>query len=86
MNNKNETNEEMIIEKDRLVAYLSLSGIHCQPFLQDNGRVAFKCLGRVTEVLADLQGNPRVRLLDYMQRLDSVRQLIFSLKDHGRRS
>ena len=73
--------EEIEIEKATQVAYLSLKGLHVTPFTKSNGRVAFRVRGAISEVLAELQGNPPVPILDYIQRFETVRSIIFTLKN-----
>lgn len=73
--------EEIIMEKATTVAFLSLKKLHCAPFCKENGRVAFRISGNVSEVLAELQTNPRVNILSFLQRLEAVRSVIFSLKN-----
>jgi hypothetical protein len=76
--------EEIVMEKATQVAFCSLKKLHITPFVKPDGRVAFRIVGNVSEVLGELQTNPRVRILDYLQRLESVRSLIFSLKVNHR--
>lgn len=73
--------EEVIIEKASTVAFLSLKKCHVTPFVKPNGRVAFRVRGNVSKILSELQANPLVNLLDYIQRLDSTRSIIFLMKE-----
>ena len=72
--------EEVIMEKATQVAYCSLEKLHITPFVQSNGRVAFKVKGNVSAVLAKLQTNPSIPILDYLNRLETIRSFIFTLK------
>ncbi len=78
----NEVSETIVLEKAPLVAFCSLKGCHIKPFTKDDGRVAFEVQGDVHSVLADLSSNPTVPILDYLNRLDSVRTVIFTLKNN----
>jgi hypothetical protein len=73
--------EITVMEKAPQVAYCSLKKLHVIPFLKSDGRVAFYVKGDVAGALADLAGNPKVPLLDFLNRLDTVRQIIFTLKE-----
>ncbi|MEW6714945.1 MAG: hypothetical protein AB1306_07650 [Nitrospirota bacterium] len=75
--------EEIVIEKATLVAYCSLRKLHVTPFVKDNGRVAFRVKGNVSKTLAELQTNPSINVLDYIQRLEAVRSIIFTMKEGG---
>jgi len=75
---------EIILDKAPQVAYCSLKKLHVTPFLKPDGRVAFRVKGDVAGVLAELAGNPQIFLLDYLNRLDAIRSIIFTLKDRGR--
>lgn len=79
------TKERLLIEKAPQVAFLSLSGCQIKPIAQANGRVAFEVSGNVTEGLALLSSNPPVPILDYLNRLDAIRSVIFTLKNGGTR-
>lgn len=72
--------EEVIMEKATQVAYCSLKKLHVTPFVKPDGRVAFRVRGNVSDVLAELQANPSVPLLDYLNRLETIRSFIFTLK------
>lgn len=72
--------EEVIMEKATLVAFCSLRKLHVTPFKKLNGRVAFRVKGDVTKILADLQTNPKINILDFLTRLEAVRTNIFALK------
>lgn len=72
--------EEAIMEKASLVAFCSLKKLHVKPFVKPDGRVAFVIRGDVSKVLAEMQANPAVPILDYLQRLESVRSIIFTMK------
>ena len=72
--------EIITMEKATQVAFCSLKKLHVTPFVKPDGRVAFHIKGNVSEVLSELQANPRIRLLDYIQRLDTIRSFIFTLK------
>jgi len=74
-------NEIVVLEKAPQVAFCFLKKLRVTPFVKPNGRVAFKVKGDVAGVLAELASNPEVPLLDYLNRLDTVRSLIFTLKD-----
>jgi len=78
--------EEVELTKDTYVAFCSLRNLHVTPIVKENGRVNFRVRGNVGEVLAEIQSNPKVRLLDFLNRLASVRSLIFSMKGtkHGK--
>jgi hypothetical protein len=80
---KKEKEEIIEMEKAPHVAFCSLRNLIVTPFVKDNGRVAFRIKGRVSEVLAELQQNPLVPLLDYLNRLNAVRGFIFELKKSG---
>jgi len=73
-------NEEITLDKATQVAFCSLKKLRIIPFIKTDGRVSFKIKGNVTEVLAELQGNPKVPILDYLNRLDIIRSIIFTLK------
>lgn len=73
--------EKVIIEKATQVAFLSLRGLSCKPVVGEDGRVRFEFAGPVLETLAELQQNPKVNILDFINRLDAVRSVIFTLKD-----
>jgi hypothetical protein len=75
-----EEQEEIISEKANQVAFFSLRKLHITPFVKPDGRVAFNVKGNISEVLAELQTNPLIPLLDYIQRLETIRSLIFTLK------
>ncbi|MHA2217491.1 MAG: hypothetical protein ACXACY_16260 [Candidatus Hodarchaeales archaeon] len=77
---KEEKKEEVEMEKATMVAFCSLKGLHVTPFVKPNGRVAFRVKGNVSEVLAELQNNPLINVLAFIQRLDIVRGFIFTLK------
>jgi hypothetical protein len=72
--------EEIVMEKATTVAFCSLKGLHVTPFVKPNGRVAFKIKGNVSEVLSELQNNPLINVLAFIQRLEVVRGYIFTLK------
>jgi len=72
--------EEVIMEKATQVAYCSLRKLRVTPFLKPNGRVAFKVRGNVSAILSELQENPSVPILDYFQRYENVRSIIFTMK------
>lgn len=74
------TQEEVIMEKATQVAYCSLKKLHVTPFVKSDGRVAFKVKGNVSAVLAELQSNPSIPILDYLNRLETIRSFIFTLK------
>ncbi len=76
--------EEVTMEKATQVAYCSLKKLHITPFVKSDGRVAFNVKGNVTEVLADLYTNPSVHILSYIQRLETIRNIIFTLKQNGK--
>lgn len=76
--------EKVVLDRAPQVAYCSLRKLHCKPFVAPDGRVKFEVIGPVGETLAELQTNPKVPLLDYLNRLDAVRSIIFTLK--GKRS
>lgn len=78
---KDEKVEEVLIEKSNLVAYLSLKKCHIMPVVQKNGRVAFRVRGEVSRFLSELQNDPKERILSYINRLEAVRSLIFTLKN-----
>jgi len=75
-----EEQEKVVLDRAPQVAYLSLRKLNCKPFVDLDGRVRFEVTGPVTETLAELQSNPKVPLLDYLNRLDAVRSIIFTLK------
>jgi hypothetical protein len=77
--------EEVIMEKATQVAFLSLKKCHITPLMQDNGRIAFRVKGNITKALGELQENPKVNILDYLQKLETIRSLIFTLKGNGNR-
>lgn len=72
--------EEVVMEKATHVAFCSLKKLHITPFKKPDGRVAFRVKGNVSEVLTELQTNPKIHILDYLQRFETVRSVIFSLK------
>jgi hypothetical protein len=71
----------IILEKAQLIALASYYGCHCTPFIDTDGRVRFEVRGPVTEALASVQNNSLIHIGDYLSKLESVRSLIFSLKD-----
>ena len=75
--------EQVELDKATYVAYCSLENLHVTPVVKENGRVNFRVKGNVGEVLAKLQSNPSVKLLDYLNKLELVRSLIFTLKGNG---
>jgi len=75
-----EEQEKVVIDKAPQVAYCSLRKLHCKPFVDNFGRVKFEVSGPVMEILSELQNNPKVPLLDFLNRLDAVRSIIFTLK------
>lgn len=75
--------EEVVMEKATHVAFCSLKKLHITPFKKPDGRVAFRVKGNVSEVLTELQTNPKIPILDYLQRYETVRSVIFSLKRNG---
>lgn len=82
-------NEEIVMEKATQVAFCSLKKLHVTPFEKPNGRIAFNVKGNVSEVLTELNTNPSIPILDYIQRLETVRSIIFTLKrgsDNGKSS
>jgi hypothetical protein len=79
-NNMQNEKEEIILDKAPYVAFCSLKKLNISPFVKKDGRVAFRISGNVSEVLGELQTNPLVPILDYLQRLETIRSLIFSLK------
>lgn len=81
MHENEEVVEEVVIEKAPQVAFCSLRKLHVTPFVKADGRVAFRVKGNVSEVLAELQENPKVPILDFLTRLDTIRQFIFTLKN-----
>jgi hypothetical protein len=78
------TKEKVIIEKAPQVAFLSLAGCHVKPFKKSDGRVAFEVSGDVSGEFARLSSNPSVPILDYMNRLDAIRSVIFTMKGVAR--
>lgn len=77
--------ETLVIEKAPQVAFLSLAGCEIKPFKKPDGRIAFEVSGNVTAELARLSSNPSIPILDYLNRLDAIRSVIFTLKDAARR-
>lgn len=74
------TQEEVIMEKATQVAFCSLRKLHVTPFVKPDGRVAFRVKGNVSDVLTELQTNPKIPILDYLNRLEVIRSFIFTLK------
>ena len=72
--------EEIIMEKATQVAFCSLRNLHVTPFVKPDGRVAFRIKGNVSDVLSELQTNPSIPILDYLNRLETIRSFIFTLK------
>jgi hypothetical protein len=73
--------EEVLIEKTTTVTWLSIKGCHCTPLRQPTGRIAFRVKGPISELLGELSQNPRVNILDFLNRYEMIRSIIFSLKD-----
>jgi len=74
--------EEIIVDKAHQVAFLSLRKLHVTPFVRPDGRVSFIVKGNVSGVLGEMQDNPCVPILDYLQRLEAIKSIIFTLKRH----
>lgn len=77
----NKKDEVIQVERATQVAYFSLRGLHVTPYVRSDGRVVFTVRGAISKVLAELQGNPSVPILDYIQRFETVRGIIFTLKN-----
>jgi hypothetical protein len=75
--------EEVIMRKATTITFASIRGLLLTPYTEPNGRVAFKAKGNVSEVLAELQTNPLIPVLDFIQRLEAIRSIIFTMKNNG---
>lgn len=73
--------EPLVFEKATQLAFLSLENCQLKPFRKPGGRVAFEVSGDVYGALARLSTNPPVPILDYINRLDAIRSVIFSMKE-----
>jgi hypothetical protein len=72
--------ELIILEKAEQIAFLSLRKCRVTPFVKPNGRVAFSVRGDITGALAELEGNAKVPILDFLKRLESVKSVIYAMK------
>jgi hypothetical protein len=70
----------IVMENASQVAFCSLKKLHITPFVKPDGRVAFSVKGDISKVLSELSENPLIPILDYIQRLDTIRSIIFSMK------
>ncbi|MEW6417624.1 MAG: hypothetical protein AB1480_05830 [Nitrospirota bacterium] len=71
--------ETQIFDNAPIIAYLGECGCECEPF-PDRERVKFKVTGPISRLLRELQQNPKMPVLSYIQRLSTIRGLIFQLK------
>jgi len=72
---------EGIISNAYIAAFLSLSGVKLTPIRQPDGRVAFRIDSNPASAFADFAANKTVPIIDYVQRLQAVKSIIFTLKD-----
>jgi hypothetical protein len=79
-----EIEEEIETEKIPQVTFLSLRNkeykLHITPFTKIDGRVGFKVKGNISAALAELQENPSIPILDYIHRMETIKQIVFTLK------
>lgn len=76
---------KMRLEKKTEIAWVSLDKVHLKPDADLSGRVFFEGdREQILKSLSRLQANPKIPILDYITRLQTVNSLIFALKTNAR--
>jgi hypothetical protein len=71
--------EEAAFDNASIVTYLAEGGCELTPYNYDS-KVRFWVKGPISRLLAELQQNPKMPILSYIQRLSTIRSMIFQLK------
>lgn len=73
------------VEKATEAAFISLEKVHLVPGVGESGRVYLEGdREQIMQALSRLQSNPKVPILDYITRLQTIKGIIFTLKNNAR--
>lgn len=81
---KTHCEDTMRLEKPTEIAWASLQKVHLTPDVDPAGRVFLEGnREQIMKALALLQTNPEVPILDYINRLQTIKGIIFTLKNNA---
>ncbi len=73
------------LEDTTLVAFLSLKNHNITPYQKSDGRVIFTVEGNIASDIQDYYANSKIKVLDCVKYLQTIRSSIFALKVGGKR-
>jgi hypothetical protein len=73
--------EYLEFEDTNITAYLHYRGFRFAPHSLSTNRIVFRVYGEgVENAVADMYGNPEVKVMDYIKCLKAVRSSMFTMK------